>query len=105
LYLTGIYSDCTGATPVKGGLYRHPCLSHTIWLEAHKWSIGASFFSLHVGSHVYFQGRTYTVYHIFTEAPADEPYGPDGLATSTAPLRLETCYTDSGSMHLIILAR
>ena len=105
LYLTlnGDYNDCTGATLLQGGLYKDTCVSfaNAVYLVSHKWSVGASFFRLHVGSVIYFQGRRYTVYRDYTITPAGEVAR---LYQDMAPLTLQTCYTDSGSVLLMIEA-
>jgi hypothetical protein len=102
LYLTqaGIYTDCKGRALVAPGLSQDTCVSTSIYLLAHKWSTGRLFFALHVGSILAFRGRFYTVYSITQVAQRNWR-----LADQTAPLTLQTCWTDSGSVWLIIRAR
>lgn len=107
LYLTGNYNDCTAVTLLKGGLYRDTCIHTTYYLVSHKWSIGASFSSLHVGSILYFGGQRYTISSrtiISPWAEAEHLY-QENFATNVAPLTLQTCWTDSGSLFLILEAR
>jgi hypothetical protein len=101
LHLNGNYTDCSGATILSGGLYKDTCIHNTLYLVSHKWSVGASFFNLRVGSIIYLSGRRYTVYHVYTITPAGEE---SLLGGQQAPLTLQTCYTDSGSVLLMIQA-
>jgi hypothetical protein len=99
LALNGTYADCTGQSLLRAGLYRDSCIQGTTYLVAHQWSTGRLFLGLHIGSRISFEGRLYTVYRIHTAAAAHPwPYG-------NAPLTLQTCWTDSGSIFLIIQAR
>ena len=83
---------------VPSGLYRDTCVSNTIYLLAHKLSTGSLFFALHVGSLITFGGHPYTVHSVTKIARPD--WHP-----SLAPWTLQTCWTDSGSIWLIIRAR
>ena len=100
LSLNGYYTDCTGAALVAPGLTQDTCVSTSNYLLAHKWSTGRLFFALHVGSVLVFRGHTYTVYSVTQVSPQNWK-----LADQTAPLTLQTCWTDSGSIWLIIRAR
>ena len=101
LTLNGNYTDCTGATTLLGGLYRDTCLDPIIYLVSHKWSVGASFFALKVGSLLTLQGSTYTVYQVSVVTPAAEEAILNAHGAEP-PLILQTCWTDSGSLLLII---
>lgn len=99
LHLTGNYSDCKGNSLLPNGLFHDTCIPDTYYLVSHKYSVGATFFALKIGSQIAFNGRTWTVSKTYTVTPVGETshFGESALT-------LQTCYTDSGSIFLIIEA-
>jgi hypothetical protein len=101
--VAGLYSDCSGATPLasRWQVYRDTC-TPTTYLLAHNYpGIGSGFFGYGAGTRLAYGGAVYTVREVLYLSPARAW----SLAfSSPAPLTLQTCANQDGSVVLVVRA-